>query len=116
VSFAAWLVVTWSVLGALSTVLFLYGAVMLVLRCPQLRDLDPPEPTSWPALSVVVPACNEARAIEAAVGSLLAQDYPDLQIVLVDDRSTDGTAEIADGLAASDPRLSVVHVHELPAE
>jgi len=114
-SFAVVLVVAWSVLGAISTVLFLYGAVMLVRRCPQLGELEPPAPPSWPALSVVVPACNEARGIEAALGSLLAQDYPDLQIVLIDDRSTDGTGEIADALAASDSRLSVVHVRELPA-
>jgi len=114
VSIAVWLVVAWSALGAVSSVLFLHGAVMLVRRCPQLEDLDPPDPPSWPAVSVVVPACNEARVIEAAVASLLAQDYPHLQIVLVDDRSTDGTAEIAEGLAASDARVSVIHVRELP--
>ncbi|MBM4246010.1 MAG: glycosyltransferase [Deltaproteobacteria bacterium] len=113
-SVAVWLVVAWSVLGAVSSALFLYGSVMLVPRCPQLAALDPPEPLSWPALSVVVPARNEARTIEAALASLLAQDHPHLQIVLVDDRSTDGTAAIADGLAASDSRISVIHVGQLP--
>jgi hypothetical protein len=88
---------------------------MLVRRCPQLGELRPPEPPAWPGLSVVVPARDEARAIEPAAASLLAQDYPGLEIVLVDDRSTDGTSEIVDRLAASDARITAVHVRELPA-
>src|SRR6185369_2740694 len=65
--------------------------------------------------SVVVPACNEARTIERALTSLLAQDYPDLEIVLVDDRSSDETGAIIEHLAASDRRISAIHVRELPA-
>ena len=80
-----------------------------------LEKLHPPAPQSWPRLSVVVPACNEADAVEAAVRTLLAADYPDLEIVLVDDRSTDGTSEILDRLAAEDRRIKVLHITELPA-
>ena len=108
------LVVAWAVLAAISAVLLLYATVTLVRRCPQLYGLRPPEPSKWPALSVVVPACNEATRIEAALASLLAQDYPDLEIVVVDDRSTDGTRAIVERLAQSDPRISAVHVSELP--
>src|SRR6185369_5444580 len=61
-----------------------------------------------------VPACNEAGTIETALASLLAQDYPGLEIVLVDDRSSDGTGVIIDRLAASDPRISAIHVRDLP--
>ncbi len=44
----------------------------------------------------------------------LASDYPDLEIVLVEDRSTDDTPRIADAIAARDPRVRVVHIDSLP--
>jgi hypothetical protein len=115
VSVAVGLVVAWAALGATSSLLLLYGAVMLVRRCPQLGRLYAPDPPSWPALSVVVPARDEARTIEPALASLLAQDYPGLEVVLLDDRSTDGTSAIVDHLAASNPRITAVHLDELPA-
>lgn len=68
-----------------------------------------------PRVSIVVAARDEARAVEAAVQSLLRQDYPDLEVVAVDDRSSDGTGEVLDRLAAAEPRLRVAHVVELPA-
>jgi cellulose synthase/poly-beta-1,6-N-acetylglucosamine synthase-like glycosyltransferase len=67
-----------------------------------------------PKLSVVVPACNEASTIERAMRSLLALDYPDLEIIAVDDRSTDETGDILDCLAAGNPRLRVLHIDKLP--
>ena len=69
--------------------------------------MGPPSPAA-PRVSVVVPARNEAADIEAAVRSHLAQDYPALEVIVVDDRSTDGTAEILARLAAADDRLTVV--------
>lgn len=68
-----------------------------------------------PRVSVVVAARDEARGIEAAMRSLLGQQYPDFEIVAVDDRSSDGTGAILDRLAESSPRLRVLHVRELPA-
>jgi chlorobactene glucosyltransferase len=64
----------------------------------------------------VVPARDEEGAIEAAVRSHLAQDYPDflVEVVVVDDRSSDATGRILDGIAASTPRLRVVHGVEPP--
>jgi len=58
-----------------------------------------------PLLSVVIPVKDGAAYIEAAVGSLLAQDLRDWELVVVDDHSKDGTARIAASLAAGDPRI-----------
>ena len=74
---------------------------------------------SSPHLSVIVPARNEAGSIEATLRSLLAQTGIRLQIVAVDDRSTDGTGETMDALiadSATTPHAyEVVHIRELPA-
>ena len=66
-------------------------------------------------VSVIVAARNEEEHVEAAVGSLLALEYPDYEVIAVNDRSTDRTGEILDRLAGRDPsRLRVLHVSELP--
>lgn len=62
-----------------------------------------------PLVSVVIPAFNHARFVREAIASALAQDVSPLEVVVVDDGSTDGTREIVQGI--SDPRLQV-HVQE----
>src|SRR6266498_2221640 len=64
------------------------------------------------SVSIVVPARNEAREIEATLRAFLAQDYDDFEVILVDDRSTDGTGDIA--RAIGDPRLVVIDGEETP--
>jgi glycosyltransferase involved in cell wall biosynthesis len=71
-------------------------------------------PVNWPRLSVIGPAGNEATHIEEAVKSIIGQDYPDLEIILVDDRSTDNTGKVIDALAGSDSRVKAIHVDNLP--
>ncbi len=93
---------------------FAYAAARLRWSIPRLSERPAPEPDRWPRLSVIVPARDEADTIEPALRSLLGQDYPDLEIVVVDDRSTDGTGEIVDRLAGQDPRGVVLHLTELP--
>ncbi len=83
-------------------------------RFPTLREWDGPKPPIWPRVSVIVPCRNEARGVEEAMGSLLAQDYPNLEIVAVDDRSEDQTGALLDALAAKDTRLRVLHIETLP--
>ena len=72
-------------------------------------------PGALPSLSVIVPARNEATAIGPALASLLAQDYPGLEIVAVDDRSTDGTGDVLRALAAANPSLRVLRIDDLPS-
>ncbi|WP_263384447.1 glycosyltransferase [Granulicella arctica] len=74
-------------------------------------------PRGEPSIVVVVPARNEAAKVAACLRSLMAQDYGKLTVVAVDDRSTDATGALMDGLAAEHPgRLRVLHVTELPAD
>ncbi|WP_306371479.1 glycosyltransferase family 2 protein [Nocardiopsis sp. CC223A] len=64
---------------------------------------------SWPPVSVVMPVLNEERHLAAAVEHVLAQEYPgELEVVLGVGPSADRTREVADGLAAADPRVKVV--------
>ena len=79
-------------------------------------DPDPTPAGNQPAVTVIVPARNEAAAIEACLSSLLAQTYLPLRILAINDRSTDSTGAVMDTLAAQHPdRLSVLHVTTLPA-
>lgn len=95
-----------------------WGIAALIHRnlrpAPWLRRLRPQEPTNWPSLSVVVPARNEAETVEAAMGSRLAEDYPELELLLVDDRSTDDTGTIAELMATRDEHLQVLRLDVLP--
>ena len=95
---------------ALITV-YSYRHVFRLERTGDARDGDPP----LPRLSVVVAARNEEPGVEQALASLLALDYPDYEVIFVDDRSEDRAGEIADRLSAEDDRLRVLHVEELPA-
>jgi hopene-associated glycosyltransferase HpnB len=72
---------------------------------------------SWPSVAIVVPARNEADNIAQSVTSLLRQDYPAFSLVLVDDNSDDGTAEVARRVAAAlgeQRKLTIVPGAELP--
>ncbi len=83
------------------------------LRMRALRDA-PADGSDWPRVSIVVAGRNEERSVEEATRSLLALDYPDFEVVSVDDRSTDGTGAILRRLAAGDSRLRPVTIGELP--
>ena len=109
-------VLLWLFLG-IALIYWLSYAVFVTLNArlmPALRDLNPPEPAHFPRLTLIVPACNEAETLEAALTSKLAQDYPNLEIILINDRSTDATGAVMERMAENDPRIKVLHIHELP--
>ncbi|MFQ5423195.1 MAG: glycosyltransferase [Phycisphaerae bacterium] len=66
-----------------------------------------------PAIGMLVAAKDEAANIESCLRSLIDQDYPELKLIAIDDRSTDGTGDIIDRLAGESPGLSAVHVQVL---
>lgn len=81
------------------------------------REASEPLPSPSPFVSVLVPARNEEGGISKCLESLVAQDYPNFEIVAIDDRSTDRTGVIMDEWAArSNGRLKVVHVESLPED
>jgi glycosyltransferase involved in cell wall biosynthesis len=108
--------VAWGVAAA-----WIWRSADAALGVPGIPDLavgdQQREPVGAPSLTVIVPARNEAADIRQSLESLVRQDYPGVQVVAVNDRSTDATGATMDALAAEWPgRLRVVHVTELPSE
>jgi GT2 family glycosyltransferase len=110
--------VSWAI--ALAWVLRTYDAVHLL---PAVTDLTMPDwdvmPVGMPTLTVVVPARNEAENIAATLDALLQADFPGMRIMVVDDRSTDGTGTIVDAYVAEyaerqPGKLEAIHITELP--
>ncbi len=83
-----------------------------------VRETHPPGevplPGSPPHVSIIVPVRNEEATIDACVASLLAQDYPDFDVTLIDDGSTDATPHLVAGWATRDSRVQVHRVDQLP--
>ncbi len=75
------------------------------------RDPDSPPPeVDYPPVSVLVPCFNEADNIAETVDYLSRQDYPEFEIICINDGSSDDTAAILDGLVPRYPNLRVVHL------
>lgn len=67
------------------------------------------EVTTVPQVTVMLPAYNVGAYLQPCIESVLAQTYRDFELLIIDDGSTDTTAEIADRFAAHDPRVKVIH-------
>ena len=102
-------------LGCLPWYLVAWGIWLSLKHVQSLPAISSDGDRSYPKLSVIIAARNEADTVKNALKSVLAQKYPNLEIILVNDRSTDGTDEILAKLAEKDPRVSIHHVEELPS-
>ena len=99
-------------LAVLTGLLLGLASVVASLACfDSLRPAAPPPTAGAPRISILVPARNEALNIGTCVRSLLAQDYPNLELLVLDDHSTDGTGAI---LRALGPPVRVLTGEPLP--
>lgn len=91
-------------------VLLVIFAINLILNLRSLRmpDIDSKIPEPAPLISVLIPARNEEENIETCLKSLQKQDYPNFEIIVLDDNSTDRTAELVELIAAKDDRIRLV--------
>jgi glycosyltransferase involved in cell wall biosynthesis len=87
-----------------------YGAI----RLPWLKNFAPAPDAGCPSISILFAARDEEEKLPAALATLMEIDYPDLEVIAVDDRSQDSTGRILDEFAAAHPRLRAVHITALP--
>jgi chlorobactene glucosyltransferase len=101
---------------ALFIVLFLtFGLITVVVNSLTVRRFDQyPKTRRFPRVSILVPARNEERNIEACVTSLLDQDYPDFEVIVLDDQSTDNTLVTLEHLASTGSHLQIIHGRPIP--
>lgn len=91
-------------------------AFLFLANLPFYRRLPKKNPPSRTRVSVLIPARNEAEAIVPALQSVLADTDPQLEVLVLDDHSTDATAERVRAFAASDPRVRLITGGKLPAD
>jgi glycosyltransferase involved in cell wall biosynthesis len=84
-------------------------------KLPWVKDFESAPDANCPNISLIFAARDEEEKLPAALTTLVALDYPHLEIIAVDDRSHDATGLILDKFAAEHSRLRVVHVSELPS-
>src|SRR5215475_4474815 len=82
-----------------------YGA----LRLPWVKDFPPVQDEESPRISLLFAARDEEEKLPGALATLAAIDYPNLEIIAVDDRSKDGTSAILDDFAAQHSRFRTIH-------
>lgn len=100
-------VVLFALTTGLSLVRILLLGSLVLGGARRARHRVPEEPT-FPPLTVVVPAFNEERVIAKTLASVLASRYPELEVLVIDDGSTDGTAAVVAAIAAAEPRLRLI--------
>lgn len=83
-------------------------------QLPCLSQMLPQPRESWPSLTILVPARNEADTLPQSIRQRMTTNYPNLQVIIVNDRSEDQTGPIAETLAQADSRIQVIHIRELP--
>jgi len=105
-----------------STILFIAGSIIIYWLHDQYHleiVVEPvPAPADAPLISICIPARNEEGNIQACVTAILAQDYPNFELIVVDDRSVDNTPKILERIAMVEnlhnAHLQIIHGSDLP--
>jgi poly-beta-1,6-N-acetyl-D-glucosamine synthase len=86
------------------------GGILFYLTRERTNAAPDPGSESWPPISILVPCYNEAANAEETLSAALAVDYPDFEVLAINDGSRDGTGAVLDRLAGQHPKLRVVHL------
>ncbi len=89
------------------------SAALGLRRMPHLKKMAPARDAECPRVSILFSARDEAEKMPRALEMFTALDYPDFEIIAVNDRSADDTGRILDEAAARDPRIKVIHIRDL---
>ena len=102
--------------GIIATWLYLVAYVVKSLKQTPLLDSFEKSTIikNFPKVSIILPARNEEKYIARCLDSLLKQDYPNFEIIAINDSSTDRTEVIMQHYAARDPRILVVNAKSKP--
>ena len=107
-----------TILGIYAALIAIWPIRHLVLTWafPKLDYLDPGSPrfdaADPPLVSAIIPAKDEEATLADCLASVRSQSYPNLEILVVDDRSDDRTPEIARAIAEADPRVRLISIDE----
>lgn len=92
--------------------LIIFQALILLVILSNIRLLHQARryapPPAFPKVTILIPARNEENSIARCIGSLLAQDYPSFEVLVLDDQSNDGTRSILEQIASLHPTLKVL--------
>jgi chlorobactene glucosyltransferase len=106
----------WALFAALPWIVVPIVNAVRMRDSRSIEEYDAAVPADAPLVSVIVPARNEARNIERCVHSVLATGYPNVEVIVVDDQSTDGTRETVTSIQRDEPRLLVFTTPPLPRD
>jgi chlorobactene glucosyltransferase len=95
-------------------ILFAIGTGSSRKRMTLAHKTKTPMPEPPPTVTIIIPAKDEEGRIAQCLASALGQDYPQFQVLAVNDRSADSTGRIMDEMAAANARMRVLHITDLP--
>ena len=109
-TFLFWLAIISFILTVVLTLDIAFG----IRQMTHMGDIPPIQQNNLPKVSVIIPACNEATTIEPALRSVLAMEYANLEVIVINDRSTDETGAILQEIQKEYPHLQIHEIFQLP--